>query len=188
MGTLCVYFNSFHRQQNRNDSCVFFSRPFIFWSDLFSSDFRFLGLGEVVIIAHYTQKCLNSITMFIIVQWWLIDFRNWIIIGLTWMTFEVVSTLFPKLVQYKLISNQLISNHNSIFLINFLFVIFLFFCSDFRPSTLEKVQEKVRLRIYQAYAFGVPLMIMAIAIILDNIPNGDFLRPQFGQTRCGFDG
>lgn len=71
---------------------------------------------------------------------------------------------------------------------NFNFVIFFSFCSDFRPSTLEKVQEKVRLRIYQAYAFGVPLIIMAIAIILDNIPNGDFLRPRFGQTRCGFDG
>lgn len=61
-------------------------------------------------------------------------------------------------------------------------------CSDFRPSTLEKVQELVRLRIYQAYAFGLPLVIMAIAIILDNLPNGEFLRPKFGQTRCGFDG
>lgn len=60
--------------------------------------------------------------------------------------------------------------------------------SDFRPSTLEKVQELVRLRIYQAYAFGLPLLIIAIAIILDNLPNGEFLRPRFGQTRCGFDG
>lgn len=67
-----------------------------------------------------------------------------------------------------------------------------FFClsssSDFRPSTLEKVQELVRLRIYQAYAWGIPLVIMTIAIILDNLPNGDLLRPRFGQTRCGFDG
>lgn len=61
-------------------------------------------------------------------------------------------------------------------------------CSDFRPSTLEKVQELVRLRIYQAYAWGVPLLIMTIAIISDNLPNGDFLQPRFGQTRCGFDG
>lgn len=68
------------------------------------------------------------------------------------------------------------------------FFIFFSVHSDFRPSTLEKVQEKVRLRIYQAYSWGVPAIIMAIAIILDNIPNGDFLRPQFGQTRCGFDG
>lgn len=50
------------------------------------------------------------------------------------------------------------------------------------------MQELVRLRIYQAYAWGVPLVIMTIAIILDNLPNGDFLRPRFGQTRCGFDG
>lgn len=29
---------------------------------------------------------------------------------------------------------------------------------------------------------------MTIAILLDNLPNGDFLRPRFGQFRCGFDG
>lgn len=67
-----------------------------------------------------------------------------------------------------------------------LIVYFVF--SDFRPSSLEKVQELMRLRIYQAYAWGVPLIIMTIAIILDNLPNGDLLRPRFGQTRCGFDG
>lgn len=53
---------------------------------------------------------------------------------------------------------------------------------------MEKVQELVRLRIYQAYAFGLPLVIILIAITLDNLPNGEFLRPRFGQTRCGFDG
>lgn len=53
---------------------------------------------------------------------------------------------------------------------------------------MEKVQELVRLRIYQAYAWGVPLVIIMIAITLDNLPDGDFLRPRFGQTRCGFDG
>lgn len=63
-----------------------------------------------------------------------------------------------------------------------------FVCSDFRPSSLEKVQELLRLRIYQAYAWGVPLIIMAIAIILDNLPDEVSLRPRFGQKRCGFDG
>lgn len=53
------------------------------------------------------------------------------------------------------------------------------------------MQELVRLRIYQAYAWGIPLVIMTIAILLDNLPKSDdekFLRPRFGQTRCGFDG
>lgn len=69
-----------------------------------------------------------------------------------------------------------------------MFFIFIQFHSDLRPSSLEKVQELVRLRIYQAYAWGVPLLIMTIAIILDSLPDGSFLRPRFGQTRCGFDG
>lgn len=53
---------------------------------------------------------------------------------------------------------------------------------------MEKGQELVRLRIYAVYAGGVPFVIMTIALIFDNLPDGDFLRPNFGKTKCGFEG
>lgn len=75
------------------------------------------------------------------------------------------------------------SHFNSI--TNFLFSSF---CRDFRPTSLEKGQELVRLRIYAIYAWGVPFVIMTIALILDNLPEGGFLQPNFGKTKCGFEG
>lgn len=68
---------------------------------------------------------------------------------------------------------------------------FYFRYSDFRPTSLEKGQELVRLRIYQVYAWGVPLVISGVAAILDHIPKSPddtFLRPRFGEKSCWFFG
>lgn len=62
---------------------------------------------------------------------------------------------------------------------------------DFRPTSLEKSQELLRLRIYQVYAWGVPLVIAAVAAVLDNLPVAEssaFLRPRFGEKGCWFYG
>lgn len=68
---------------------------------------------------------------------------------------------------------------------------YFFNCSDFRPTSLEKSQELLRLRIYQVYAWGVPLVIAGVAAILDNLPktaDDTFLRPRFGEKSCWFFG
>lgn len=44
------------------------------------------------------------------------------------------------------------------------------------------------MRIYEIYAWGVPFLIMTVALILDQFPDGDFVRPNFGKTQCGFEG
>lgn len=62
---------------------------------------------------------------------------------------------------------------------------------DFRPTSLEKGQEMLRLRIYQVYAWGVPFIICLVAIVLDNLPispEDSFLRPRFGEQKCWFYG
>lgn len=56
---------------------------------------------------------------------------------------------------------------------------------------MEKGQELVRLRIYEVYAWGMPIIITAVAAILDNLPEGStdrFLRPRFGENKCWFYG
>lgn len=56
---------------------------------------------------------------------------------------------------------------------------------------MEKGHEKVRLRIYKIYAWGVPLIITSIAAILDNLPKSlheSVLRPRFGEKKCWFAG
>uniref|UniRef100_A0A182YFZ7 G-protein coupled receptors family 2 profile 2 domain-containing protein n=1 Tax=Anopheles stephensi TaxID=30069 RepID=A0A182YFZ7_ANOST len=61
---------------------------------------------------------------------------------------------------------------------------------DLRPTSLEKSQEICRLRIYEVYAWGVPLVIAGVAAILDNLPdsNDTYLRPRFGEAKCWFYG
>ncbi|CAO1351306.1 unnamed protein product [Diamesa tonsa] len=62
---------------------------------------------------------------------------------------------------------------------------------DFRPTSLEKGQEIYRLRIYEVYAWGVPILITTIAAVLDNLPENSsetFLRPRFGENKCWFYG
>lgn len=62
---------------------------------------------------------------------------------------------------------------------------------DFRPTSLEKGQEIYRLRIYEVYAWGVPILITTIAAVLDNLPESSsetFLRPRFGENKCWFYG
>ncbi|XP_053951227.1 probable G-protein coupled receptor Mth-like 1 [Anastrepha ludens] len=59
---------------------------------------------------------------------------------------------------------------------------------DFRPSSLERNQELLRLRLYSAYAWGVPLLISAIAYIVDHLPETQLLRPGFGERSCWFSG
>lgn len=70
--------------------------------------------------------------------------------------------------------------------------VFVFhFRRDFRPTSMEKGHEKVRLRIYKFYAWGVPLIITGIAAILDNLPKSlheAVLRPRFGEKKCWFAG
>jgi hypothetical protein len=66
-----------------------------------------------------------------------------------------------------------------------------FCCRDLRPTSLDKGQETFRLRLYQLYAWGGPLLIAGIAAILDNLPeesSSSLLRPRFGQQRCWFYG
>ncbi|KAH8308609.1 hypothetical protein KR044_001428, partial [Drosophila immigrans] len=60
---------------------------------------------------------------------------------------------------------------------------------DFRPSSLERNQETLRLRLYSAYAWGVPLLICTIAACVDQLPETEtaLLRPGFGQLYCWFD-
>lgn len=62
---------------------------------------------------------------------------------------------------------------------------------DLRPQSLEKSQERCRLRLYEAYAWGGPLIIAGTAAALDSLPNNsdyDFLRPRFGTSNCWFHG
>ncbi|XP_037936208.1 probable G-protein coupled receptor Mth-like 1 [Teleopsis dalmanni] len=59
---------------------------------------------------------------------------------------------------------------------------------DFRPSSLERNQEMVRLRLYSAYAWGIPLLITVIAAIVDHLPETQLLRPGFGVRSCWFSG
>lgn len=63
--------------------------------------------------------------------------------------------------------------------------------SDFRPTSMEKGQELVRMRIYNVYAWGMPIIITTVAAILDNLPESSaetFLRPRFGENKCWFYG
>jgi hypothetical protein len=56
---------------------------------------------------------------------------------------------------------------------------------------LDKGQETFRLRLYQLYAWGGPLLIAGIAGVLDSLPKemySSLLRPRFGQERCWFFG
>lgn len=56
---------------------------------------------------------------------------------------------------------------------------------------MEKGQELVRLRIYEVYAWGMPIIITIVAAILDNLPESPtekFLRPRFGENKCWFYG
>ncbi|XP_055589009.1 probable G-protein coupled receptor Mth-like 1 [Uranotaenia lowii] len=59
---------------------------------------------------------------------------------------------------------------------------------DLRPTSLEKSQEICRLRIYEVYAWGVPLVIAGVAAILDNLADTVYLRPRFGERTCWFYG
>lgn len=70
-------------------------------------------------------------------------------------------------------------------------LLLIHFYRDFRPTSLEKGQEIYRLRIYEVYAWGVPILITTIAAVLDNLPENSsetFLRPRFGENKCWFYG
>ncbi|XP_013103544.1 probable G-protein coupled receptor Mth-like 1 [Stomoxys calcitrans] len=57
---------------------------------------------------------------------------------------------------------------------------------DFRPSSLERNQELIRLRLYSAYAWGIPIIIAAIAACVNLVPDSPLLRPGFGEHSCWF--
>lgn len=70
-------------------------------------------------------------------------------------------------------------------------VIYYIFYRDFRPTSMEKGQELVRLRIYKAYSWGVPLIITTVAAVLDKLPRGpnnNIFGPGFGKVKCWFAG
>lgn len=58
---------------------------------------------------------------------------------------------------------------------------------DFRPSSLERSQEALRLVLYSLYAWGGPLLIVFVAACVDQLPETSLLRPGFGQVYCWFD-
>lgn len=65
------------------------------------------------------------------------------------------------------------------------------FFRDLRPANLDKGQEACRLRLYQLYAWGVPLVIATLAAVLDRISPEQYvslIRPKFGEHRCWFYG
>ncbi|KAJ8917885.1 hypothetical protein NQ315_010799, partial [Exocentrus adspersus] len=59
---------------------------------------------------------------------------------------------------------------------------------DLRPQNTEKSQERIRLRLYEAYAWGIPFIITLIAASLDlsNDPKYEVLRPRFAENNCWF--
>lgn len=63
---------------------------------------------------------------------------------------------------------------------------------DLRPASVDKNQETVRMRLYEAYAWGGPLIIAGVAAALDRLPKTDeyehLLRPGFGEDKCWFYG
>ncbi|EFA10672.1 probable G-protein coupled receptor Mth-like 1 [Tribolium castaneum] len=60
---------------------------------------------------------------------------------------------------------------------------------DLRPQSVEKSQEWYRLRLYELYAWGVPVVIAGTAAILDQVADSsNFLRPKFGDNTCWFHG
>ncbi|XP_016971867.1 probable G-protein coupled receptor Mth-like 1 [Drosophila rhopaloa] len=58
---------------------------------------------------------------------------------------------------------------------------------DFRPSSLERNQEALRLFLYSLYAWGGPLLITFVAACVDQLPETSLLRPGFGQVYCWYD-
>ncbi|XP_074027838.1 adhesion G-protein coupled receptor methuselah-like 1 isoform X2 [Leptinotarsa decemlineata] len=56
---------------------------------------------------------------------------------------------------------------------------------DLRPQSTEKSQEKLRLRLYEAYAWGIPFIIAGIAALLDRTKWTD-IRPRFAEETCWF--
>lgn len=70
-------------------------------------------------------------------------------------------------------------------------MIFLYICRDLRPQSVEKHQERCRLRLYEIYAWGGPLLIAGTAAILDLVPKGPdskFLTPKFCINEVWFGG
>lgn len=105
---------------------------------------------------------------------------------------ETREIIEPKMIYFDTIFSllfcRLCSNKYNMICYNFTF---LFFYRDFRPSSIEKGQERFRLRIYEVYAWGLPIIFSGVAVILDNIPvspNETFLRPRFGENKCWFYG
>jgi G protein-coupled receptor Mth (Methuselah protein) len=55
-------------------------------------------------------------------------------------------------------------------------------------------QERFRYRAYSVYAWGGPLLIAGLGVLLDNLPYledefaGGLIRPRFGERRCWFYG
>ncbi|CAG5010891.1 unnamed protein product [Parnassius apollo] len=62
---------------------------------------------------------------------------------------------------------------------------------DFRPTSLERGQEACRLRVYQVYAWGAPLLVAGAGALLDHLPpdtTAGYLRPRFAVRHCWFYG
>lgn len=65
-------------------------------------------------------------------------------------------------------------------------------CRDLRPQSTEKSQERIRLYLYEAYAWGVPFVVVFVGAVADlatpAAAPGGFLRPRFAWSQCWFGG
>ncbi|KAF4519769.1 hypothetical protein B566_EDAN010363 [Ephemera danica] len=62
---------------------------------------------------------------------------------------------------------------------------------DLRPMSADPGQERFRYRAYSLYAWGGPLIIAGIAVLLDTLEEEftqGLMRPRFGERRCWFYG
>ncbi|KAL1490855.1 hypothetical protein ABEB36_011540 [Hypothenemus hampei] len=63
---------------------------------------------------------------------------------------------------------------------------------DLRPQSTERSQERIRLYLYEAYAWGVPFMIVFIGAVSDLVADDpyqtNFLTPKFAINQCWFGG
>ena len=74
--------------------------------------------------------------------------------------------------------------------LNFFKSLIYFWRRFLRPIVHHPNQEKLRRRFifFSLYAWGIPLIIVVIGQIFDNLPdlNPDAIRPNFGQEACWF--
>ena len=51
-----------------------------------------------------------------------------------------------------------------------------------------KERERKKFLLYSVYAWGAPLIMLVVCLLMDLIPDvpGTFIKPEFGVTKCWF--